>query len=121
MDLKLKRATYGFDLMFNGEHVGRIKELEEEPWEGYKWAGQPINPEGGEWVWCTTLHGAVAHCIKSKAMRMAADLETELSQAEAQPMVGDPGVRDPEHPCEMLEPGEPAGTRECLGDDYPVR
>jgi hypothetical protein len=89
MNLHLNKTSYGYELLLNGSRVARIEELEDEPWEGYKWAGKPINPEGGEWTWCSTLDGAVAHCIKSKALRMAAGLLDETG--------GD------EPPCEDIE------------------
>lgn len=31
---------------------------------------------------------------------------------------GTPGLRDPDNPCHMFEPGEPGGIADCYGDGH---
>ncbi len=55
----------------------------------------------------------------SEALRLWAILEAEVN---GQCIVGMPGVRDPEHPCDVFDPlpeGEhPDGRGDCLSDGH---
>lgn len=40
------------------------------------------------------------------------------AEANGRGVVGQPGIRDPEHPCAHFVPGEPSHINECEGDSH---
>lgn len=66
------------------------------------------------WSWVLAVCAGIALTV---AFQLGWNITSVYFQRKRQ-RVGDPYIRDPEHPCNVFYPGEPDEGNDCLGDGH---